>query len=217
MKRKTLLLCILSVIGWVLILKLSTTLFVEPWLKNRLETAFNEKNEKYRIKAGHIHLRLITSEIKLDSILLTNKVANDRKISGKVTGIRIQGINVFSLLFQKSIAIRKLSISEISIFGQLPHSEKKASPSIMPMNLRVGRIVLNKINFGLEEPALKKAYNLQSGALIMYDLKIEKSDTLSIRLLKRFDFKADGFQTLSKDSMYTYKLKGVDYKCKHGH
>jgi len=216
MKRKTLLLCILSVIGLVLILQLSTTLFVEPWLKNRLETAFNEKNEKYRIKAGHIHLRLITSEIKLDSILLINKVANDRKISGKITAIRIQGINVFSLLFQKDIAIRKLSISEISIFGQLPHSEKKASPSIMPMNLRIGRIVLKKIDFGLEEPALKKAYDLQSGVLNMYDLKIEKSDTLSIRLLKRIDFKADGFQTLSKDSMYTYKLKGVDYKCKPG-
>jgi fructose-specific component phosphotransferase system IIB-like protein len=123
---------------------------------------------------------------------------------------------VFRLLFQKSIAIRKLSISEISIFGQLPHSEKKASPSIMPVNLRIGRIVLNKIDFGLEEPALKKAYNLQSGVLILYDLKIEKRDTLSPRLLKRFDFKADGFQTLSKDSMYTYKLKGVDYKCKPG-
>ena len=216
MKRKTLLLCLLSVIVMVLILKLSTTLLVEPWLEKRLETLFNEKSEKYQLEVGHIHLRFLSSEIKLDSLLLINKVDNDRKLSGRVTAVRIQGINLFRLLFQKNIAIRKLSISEISIFGQLPHSEKKALPQIMPMNLRIGRIVLKKIDFGLEEPALTKAYNLQSGALIMYDLKIEKRDTLSIHLIKRVDFKADGFQTLSKDSMYTYKLKGVDYKCKPG-
>lgn len=216
MKRKTLLLCILSVIGLVLILKLSTTLFVEPWLKNRLETLFNEKNEKYQIKAGHIHLRFLLSEVKLDSIILFNKSEKDGKLSGRATAIRIQGINLFRLLFQKNIAIRKLSVSEISIFGQMPHSEKKASPQIIPFNIRIGRIVLKKIDFGLVEPALAKAYNLQSGALIMYDLKIEKRDTLSIRLLKRFDFKADGFQTVSKDSMYMYQLKGVDYKCKPG-
>ena len=216
MKRKTLLICILSVIGLVLILKLSTILFVEPWMKNKLETVFNEKNEQYHIKSGPIHLRFIFSEIKLDKILLTNKKKKDGKLFGRITGIRIQGINVFSLLLQKKIAIKKLSISEISIFGQLPHSEKKASPSIMPINLRIGRIVLKKIDFGIKEPEFEKAYNLQSGVLNMYDLKIEKRDTLSIRLLKRVDFKADGFQTVSKDSMYTYKLKGVDYKCKPG-
>lgn len=216
MKWKPWLICLLSVMVLVIILKLSTTLFVEPWLEKRLETLFNEKSEKYQIAVGHIHLRFIASEIKLDSLLLINKVVNDRKLYARVTAVRIQGINLFRLLFQKSIAIRKLSVLEIRIFGQLPHSEKKALPPIMPMNLRIGRIVLKKIDFGLKEPALAKAYNLQSGALIMYDLKIEKRDTLSIRLIKRVDFKADGFQTLSKDSMYTYKLKGVDYKCKPG-
>lgn len=216
MKRKTLLLSLLTVIVMVLILKLSTTLFVEPWLKNRVESLFNAKSEKYQIKAGPIHLRLLFSEIKLDSVLLINKIKNDNLLTGKVTSIRIQGINLFRLLFQKNIAIRKLSISEIRIFGQLPTAEKKALPTLIPFNVRIGRIVLKKIDFGLVEPTQAKAYSLQSGVLSMYHFKIEKNDTLSVRLISRFDFKADGIQAVSKDSMYTYRLKGLDYRFQQG-
>lgn len=213
MKRKTLLIGAISLVVVVLILKLTTTLFVEPWLGNRLESHFNDTSEKYRITVGPIHLRPLFAEVKLDSILLISK---DKRLTGRVTAVSIQGVNLFRLLFQKNISIRKLSVSEIRIFGQLPHSEKKALPTIMPMNLRIGRIVFKKIDFGLEELELAKAYSLQSGVLNMHDLKIEKRDTLSIRLVKGFDFKADGFQTVTEDSMYTYRLKGIDYRFRPG-
>jgi len=216
MKRKTLLIGTLSVVVVVLILKLTTTLFVEPWLGNRLESLFNEKSEKYRITVGPIHLRPLFAEVKLDSLLLMSKDRKDKRLTGKVNAVRIQGVNLFSLLFQKNISIRKLSVSEIRIFGQLPHSEKKALPTIMPMNLRIGRIVIKKIDFGLEDLELATAYSLQSGVLDMHDLKIDKRDTLSIRLLKRVDFKADGFETVTKDSMYTYRIKGIDYRFQPG-
>ncbi len=212
MKRKTWLICLLSVIVLVIILKLSMTLLVEPRLSIRLETLFNEKSDKFQVKVGHIHIRLLSSEVRLDSIVLKNKQENDRKLSGKVTAIRIQGINLFSLLFQKNISIRKLSVSEIRFFGQLPYSEKKASPQIIPINIKVGRVFLKKIDLSLKEPTGMKAYTMQSGAMTLDHLRIDKNDTLSTRILKSIEFKAEGFQTILKDSLYTYKIRGIDYK-----
>ena len=56
-----------------------------------------------------------------------------------------------------------------------------------------------------------QTYSLKDGVLKVYDINVEKQDTLSPDIFGQFDFDAPEFKTITPDSLYTFLAVGINY------
>jgi len=202
-----------GIISTILLIIFITIVFVEPWIGKKIETKFSEKNEDYVLEIGKVHLSMFTSAIELDSIKIYSKLdnGNNRDLNGQIASIKIAGISLAKFLFKNNIDISEVTISNSIIKGKIPFPEKTRPPALSTSNIRIDSIRFNKIDLAIENTTNAQAYSVKEGVLKVYDLQVEKQDTLSPAIIKQFDFESEEFITVSADSMYTYIANGIVY------
>ena len=213
MKRKIYLKILLGIVTLVLMIKFLTTVFVEPWIGKKIEAELNEENRDYMVEIDKVHIFMIKSGIELESITIYSKQdhGGDRDLNGEIASIKFKGINLLKAMFKKDIDIREVTISNSNIKGKIPFPEKAIPPIVSPLNIRIGRILFDKINLSIENTSNAQSYSVKEGVLKLYDLQVEKQDTLSPGIVKQFDFEAEELVSVSSDSMYTFKASGITY------
>ncbi len=213
MKREKYLKILLGIVTLVLLIKFLTIVFVEPWVGKKILAALNEKNRNYLVEIDKVHILMITSGIELEGITICSKqdYGGDRDLNWEIASIKFKGINLAKVIFKNDIHISDVTISNSSIKGKLPFSREAMSPIVLPMNIRIGRILFDKIDLVMENSSTAQSYSLKEGVLKVYDLQVEKQDTLSLDIVKQFDFEAEELVSVLSDSMYSITAKGVIY------
>jgi hypothetical protein len=67
------------------------------------------------------------------------------------------------------------------------------------------------MDLAMENISNAQSYLVKEGVLKVYDLQVEKQDTLSLGIVKQFDFECEEFLSVSSDSMYSYAASGIIY------
>jgi hypothetical protein len=213
MKRKIYLKILLGIVTVVLLIIFVTKVFVEPWIGKKIRAEMNEENRDYLIEIDKVHIMMITSGIELESITICSKQEHGgvRDLNGEIAYIKFKGINLSKAIFKNDIYIRKVTISNSSIKGKIPFSGEAIPPIVSPLNIRIGRILFDKIDLAMENSSNAQSYSVKKSVLKVYDLLVEKEDTLSPGIIKQFDFEAEEIVSVSSDSMYLFKASDIIY------
>lgn len=211
MKMKVYLKILLGIVAFVVLIKLVTIVFVEPWIGKKIQVTLNEKFNDYIIEIHKVHISLFTSGIELENVTIGSKKEHGglRDFNGEIVSIKLKGINLAKALFNKEIHIGEVTVSESSINGKIPIPKKAGPPTLSTLNIRIDSILFDKINMAVENTSDKKAFSVKEGVLKVYDLHVQKQDTLSPAIVGHFDFAAEELITVSSDSMYTIKATGI--------
>lgn len=213
MHRKKYLKILTGIVSLILIIKLLTLLFIEPRIREKTEAALSEKIKDYSFRIEKVHIKLISSGIKVDGIKFFSKSVHggNPDLTGEIKSIKIKGINLLRALFKKDIKIRELIISAISIKGVIPFPEKSKPPVILPLNIHIGEILIDKAIVSVKNSLNSQSFHVNDGIIKVYNLHLIRQDTLSKDFLTQFDFDAREVISVSKDSMYTYSVKDISY------
>ncbi len=197
----------------IILVKMSVLLFVEPWVAQKIQTAVNKPDSDYRVEIGKAHVLLFRSGLTLNKILINSANAPDGRenLSGEIAEIKFSRINLFKIIFNKSVQIHELNIDRILFTGMIPPSKKPLAPLVSPLNIRIDRLTVNGIDLALRKSTTPQAWSLNNGTIKANDLQCKKLDTLNISLAKGFIVRADGLGSVSPDSLYTYLAYGVEY------
>lgn len=188
-------------------------MFVEPWIGRKIEAAVNENNLNYMVKIDKVHILLFRSGIELENIKLWSRQSqeNERYLAGDIASVKFTAINLIKAIFKKEIYISKVTIFKSKIKGKIPFSEETASPIVMPLNIRIGTLFFDSIDLAMENTLNAQSFSVKEGVLKVYDLQLEKKDTLSLTIINQFDFEAKEFVSCSSDSMYSFRADSIIY------
>ncbi len=219
-KKVKLVLTIFSgLIALVLLGKLLTIAFVEPWIEKKIETALQEKYPEYQMEIDKVHILFFSLGIELEKIRIRPKkeLGNGRDLIGELASVKLLQLNISKLLSDNDIILQELLISEGTLRGEIPAPKEKEKevPVVSSINIHIGKILLSKIELDLKANASRQTYSLKDGQLKIADFKIKKSDTLSSDLIKEFEFEAQKIQTVTDDRLYTITVSGLNYSQKN--
>jgi len=216
LKSKKWLYIALIIIALGLIIRIILTLFCEPWIAKKLEVTLNEKNLNYLVRINKVHISVISSGIELDTISITSGGNQNHgiNIKGTISSVKIKGFNIVKAILNKKIAIRSITIANSRIEGILPEKKESVSVVVLPIDIKIERIIFDKTNVSLSNNRNSLFYSLNEGVIKVYGIHFFKQDTLSIRKIKKFDFKATKFSYTGADSMNSYASLGIDYSSK---
>ena len=197
----------------MLLIKILLVVIIEPWVGKKIQVKLNEKNRGYLVEIDKVQILLIRSVLKLDSITIRSNQEDGeyRDLSGNIASIKFEGINIVKAIFKNDIDISEVTISNSSIKGKIPFSRKAPPPIVLPLNIRIGSILFDKINLSIGNTSTAQSYSVKEGVLKVYDLQVEKQDTLSPGIIKQFDFEAEELVLVLPDSMYTFKVRDIIY------
>jgi len=213
MKRNIFLKILLGIVTLMLLIKLSMSVFIDPCVRKRIETTLNERNSDYIVTIGKVHILMISSGIKLSGIKIRPKKDNSGilYLCGEIASVKLKGIKLAKAIFNKDINIRKITISESSFMGKIPFPTEAITPVVLPLNIRIGIVLFDKINLSVDNTANAASYSIKDGVLKLYEVQVGKQDTLSSDIVKQFDFEAKELVSVSSDSMYLFKANGLTY------
>jgi len=139
MQRNKYLKILLGIVILVLLIKLLTIVFVEPWVGKKIQAELNEKSRNYQVEIDKVHILMISSGIELEDITISSKQENvgDRDLNGGIASIKFKGINLAKAIFKKDICISEITISNSSIKGKVPFSGEAKPQIIAPLNIRI--------------------------------------------------------------------------------
>ena len=211
MKQKVYLKILMGIMVTAVLITFITIILLEPWIGRKIEAKFGEKYKDYSVEIDKVHLSIFTSTIELDSIKIFSKLESggNPDLKGSIASIKIAGISLSKFLFKNNIDIRGITISNSSIKGKLPFPEKTKPPTISKTNIRIDSIRFDKIDLAIENTTNSQAFSVKEGVLKVYDLLVEKQDTLSPAIFNRFDFNANVLTAVSADSMYTFTARTI--------
>jgi hypothetical protein len=211
MKRNIILKILLWLIALTFALLVILKLAVEPWAEKKLRTTLNENFTDFTFAINNVDISIFQAGITINGIALSSKPDPqiNRTIDGRIGTISIKGINPFLALFKKEISISEVTLRDCSIAGKIPFPDKDKPPTISGSDIRVGLLQFDGINIGIGNTLDAQFYEVKEGSFSLRDLQLKKYDTLSARIVKKLDFKADELVAVSPDSMYTYKAAGV--------
>ncbi len=213
MKSKKVLKYLAGTVGLVLLLMLLMAVVVEPWVRKKIQTSFNENSNDYLIKIEKVHLSIIHSEIELENITLYSRQVHGDipDLTGNIAAVYFKGIKLAKAIFKNDIDIREVTVYNSRITGKIPFPEKAGTSKVSSLHVRIDRLFFDKLVVEIKDSATAQAYSINDGVLKIYDLQVGKLDTLSPKIFKRFDFDVQKLQTVSADSMYTYTAIGTNY------
>jgi len=213
MKNKKYLKILLGIVTTVLLIVFLTTLLVKPWVRKKIEATFNEKNSDYIVTIDDINTSIIPSGIELEGIKICSKkdYSGIIDLNGEIGSINLKGINLTKAIFKKDVNIRKIIISESYLMGKISFPRDTVIPILLPLNMRIGIVLFDKLNLSIENTANAASYSLTDGVLRLYDVHVEKHDTLSPDIIKQFDFEAEKLVSVSTDGMHSFTARGIIY------
>jgi hypothetical protein len=213
MNRKNVLKILIGLASLLLLIKLVTVVIIEPYAGKKILAALNEKNNGYEIAIDKVHILILSSGIELKKITISSQKELDgfRALYSEIASIKFKGIKLAKALIRKDIDIKKVTISESNINGKISFPQEAMPPLVSSLNIRIYRILFDRINLSLGNTTSAESYIVKEGHLKMYDLQVKKQDTLSSRIVKQFDLDIEEFVSVSDDSMYTIKATGVNY------
>ncbi|MEX0812987.1 MAG: DUF748 domain-containing protein [Chitinophagales bacterium] len=213
MNKKTFFTVIVVLIALTALTKLLSTVFLEPWVGNKMEAMVNEGNEDFTIEIDKVHISMIRREIQFSGIHIESKGIHQANtgFSGSIASIKCTGIKLLKAIFNNDIDIREITITNANIKGTMPFSGGAKKPMLSPANIRLGKLQFVQLNLAINNTASAQAYAVKKGDVTFHDLQIEKKDAISTSIIQEFDFEADEILFVSADSMYTYKSSGLKY------
>jgi hypothetical protein len=212
--RKTIFLKIMAgIFTLVVLVKLTTTIFIGPWLRGKIYAELNKEDSNYIIEIDKVNILMFKSGIELAGITINSKAEHggNKDLSGEIVSVKLTGAKLVKAIFKHDIYIGKVTISNSRINGKIPFSGKAKPPIISSMKIGMGRVLFDQINLEIENDSTGQTYSIKEGVLKAYDLQVEKLDTLFPGTIKLFDFKAGEIVYVSSDKMYSYIVKGISY------
>jgi len=213
MKKKTFLKIFVGIITLVLLIKVLTIIFIEPWLGERIDAELNKENSNFIVEINKVHILIIKSGLNLEGITIYSKQTHegDNDLNAEIESIQFKGINLTKAIFSHYIHIRTATISNSIIKGKIPFSGKATPPLVSPLSIGIGRILFDKVNLELKNDSTRQSYSVKDGGLKVYDLLVEKHDTLSLGSIKLFDLEAAELVSVSSENMYSYIVRGMSF------
>ena len=197
----------------VLLSQITIKFIVEPLILKKIQSSFNENNKDFNIKIGKVHLSILNSKLELENLVLrTNHEQNGiQAIKGEVASIRLKGIHLVKAIFKNDIEISEVTVFNSSIKGSIPFPEKSMQPKISSLNIRIDSLFFDKMNLKIKNTSTAQEFSIKDCVFKVYHLEVQKFDTLSLVIIRQFDFNMQEFVAISPDSMYTVTATGINY------
>ena len=190
---------------------MAATLLVGSLLDKKITAALNERFNEYHFDIENINWSLIPAKLRLNNISITSKAdtAVDNHLNGVIGKVHLKGIKLAKAAFKGKYEMRDLIISDIRLEGILPFEENNRAPTASTLDLYIGNIYFDQVNFDIKDSASSRTIELKEGALKIADFRLKKRDTLKVIQLS--DFSAENLISVSKDSMYTFQARQILY------
>ena len=213
MKRKLLLKFFYGIVALILMYLFLTKVMIEPWIGRKIQTTINESSKDFFIEIGKTHISIFRSELELENISISSKTEQQGipELKGEIESIKVKGINLTKAIFKKDFEIKEITIFKSSLKGKIPFHKKEKRTKISPYNVTIDSLFFDQTNLDIRDSLTAQAYSVKDGVLKVFGIKVEKLDTLNSGVIKRFDFNAPEFRTVSSDSMYTKTAIGINY------
>lgn len=213
MKQNVFLKVVLGLVATMLLLIIFLNSIVEPWLARRIETAFHEKTDDYKLSIDDVDISILKRGVSLQHITLKSNAELDSipVLSGMVKAININGIKLMKALVKKEIDIRELTVSKSSLNGKVIFPKQNGSIMVSPLSISIFKIVVDELDVAVTNAASAQSFFMKDGFLKVNGFHVEKMDTLTPEIIKQFDFKTKEFSTVTPDSLYTYTAMDVSY------
>jgi hypothetical protein len=213
MKGKNVLKILLGIVLFAIIIKLVTSFYLESLAKDKIQQALNKVSSKYSVKIDKVHILLLQAGIKIESITIFTdpSIESYGDLNGKISYVKITGIDIFQALFHHNYHISHLFINFPVVAGRIPFPPKNNATVLSPLNLRIDFISFEHISLDLRNKSNSRAYRLKNGILKLYNFHVVQKDTLSQRLMSEFHFQTDEIQAVTSDSIYTITGKDILY------
>ena len=134
---------------------------------------------------------------------------NTSNLEGEITSISINQIKFIKALLNKDIEIGSVKIGTCDFKGKNPFSSNIGRPAISGVNLKIDSLILDEVNLNILGVSNSNNYIIKNGVLHIFDVLVEKNDTLDFKIIKQYNFAAKELVSVSSDSMYSYKLSTV--------
>ncbi|MDZ4823669.1 MAG: hypothetical protein SH856_09430 [Flavobacteriales bacterium] len=208
MMGKVLIKILIGLLALLVLLKIITMVWIEPWVGKKIENSFNDGSKIYSVEIGGVDISILDRGITLKNIEVFSRAKeSDNHLTIGLSSIRLSGINLGSL-FRKDLDIREISVSRCNARGNISSAKELKPPTILPSNIRIGTMRIEEINLEVGDSGGVRTLVLKQGKLKAYDLQINKGDTLTNGILKEFDFEVE--EMVSKTAVGMYSFKGTD-------
>ena len=213
MKKNIFLRILVGIITLVFLVKFLTTFLFEPWLRKKIDSEMNKENRNFMVEIKKVKILIIKSGLKLEGITIYSKQMHEgnNDLNAEIESIKFKGINLTKALFRHDIHIRAVTISNSFIKGKIPFSGKATPPIVSPLKIGIGRILFDKFNLEMKNDSTRQSYSVKDGILKVYDLLVEKQDTLFPGTIKLFDLEAKELVSVTSQNMYSYIVRGMTY------
>lgn len=212
-KKKIFLWIILGITAFVLLLLLLTKVVVEPLIGRKIQASLSEISGDYLVKIEKVHVSILNSGIELSNITLLSKAETEGipDLTGEIESMKFKGIHLIKAVIRKDIEIREVDIFNSRIIGKFAYPEKTGPARLSPINIRIENLFFDKLVVDVKSTTTAQTYSLKDGILKVYDIHVEKQDTLSPYILGQLDFDTPEFKTVTPDSLYTFLVVGLHY------
>jgi hypothetical protein len=213
MTNKLVLKILIGIVGLALLSLITIRVIVEPLILRKIQSAVNDNSKDLIVKIGKVHLAILSSELELENITISTKPEQIgiQDINGEVESIRLVGIHMVKAIFKRDIEISEVTIFNSSISGSIQFQKKEVPPKISSLNITIDSLFLDKTNLKIKNTKTAQAFSAKDGVLKIYHFQVQKLDTLSVNIVKKFDFNVQEFRSVSADSMYTNTATGINY------
>ena len=201
------------IVAILLFIIIAVTVTAGSWVRGKIETAFNDANQDLTLKIAKVHLSMIKSRIEIEGATISSRQdhGDDRKIAMEMATLKIRGIDLVETIFNRSIDIGEVIISGLNIQAKGLLFRKTKPLVVSPVNIRIGRLLFEKVNLVMGSASNAQSLSIHGGVLNIFNLLVVKQDTISLSLIKVFDFDVKQIVTISADSMYTISACGMSY------
>lgn len=211
MKKKIHLKLFIGILALVVTSVVFITIFIDPWAQKRIAASLNDLNGEYLVQIDDVHVSIFNSKVELETITISSnqKSLNSNNISGQIKSIEFKGISLWKLLFTHDLDIDEVSLKNCKVSGEIFDSKKTKDLVISTVNIYLGKLHIDTLDVALNNGSSAQQYSIKKGLLNIYNLELNKKDTLKAGIFRKFDFKADELFVVQADSMYSFKVNGL--------
>jgi hypothetical protein len=93
----------------------------------------------------------------------------------------------------------------------VPFSKKKSPAKVSPADITIENLIFDQLVVDVKSTKTAQAYFLKSNDLKVFDIHVEKQDTLAPDIFGLLDFDVPEFKTVTHNSLYTFSAIGIKY------
>lgn len=213
MKKKLLLKIFVWVITLVFFVKLLTVILFEPWLGGIVVAELNKENRNYIVEIKKLHILIFQSGLEIEGVSISSKqlIGDAHDFKAEIETVKLEDIKIAKAILRHDIYLGAVTISNSTINGNIPFSGGKMPSIVSPVKIGIGRLLFENLNMEIKNDSTLQSYLVKELIFKVYDLLIEKEDTLFPLTIKLFDLEAKELVSVSPGNIYTYRIKGMSY------